>query len=303
MIQYLPHTEIDRAKWDLCLEQAPNSFIYGYSWYLDEVSAGWEALVLDDYRAVMPLTQHKKYGIRYLSQPFFTQQLGIFSKQALSQGELAAFIEAIPAKFRFIEIHLNEHNQILDESIKIRKRKNYVLELNKSYEKIQKGYNSQAKRNLKQAKKNSLELKAIGQEEVILFYKQHKALSTKGVKETDYKRLLQLMQKAYDKGKLLCKGVYAKSGELLAAGAFLAHKNRLIFLLGNASDSGKETGAMTYLMDCLIFQFAGHQMLFDFEGSEIEGIARFFKSFGSEKRNYYKYKRNNLPWLLRLFKS
>jgi len=103
--------------------------------------------------------------------------------------------------------------------------------------------------------------------------------------------------------KILAKGVYSKSGELLAAGAFLAHKNRLIFLLGNGSEMGKELGAMTLLMDNLIFQFANHQMELDFEGSEIEGIARFFKSFGSEKRNYYKLRKNNLPWILRLFKN
>jgi hypothetical protein len=56
-------------------------------------------------------------------------------------------------------------------------------------------------------------------------------------------------------------------------------------------------------MDNLIFQFANHQMELDFEGSEIEGIARFFKSFGSEKRNYYRLRKNNLPWILRLFKN
>jgi hypothetical protein len=56
-------------------------------------------------------------------------------------------------------------------------------------------------------------------------------------------------------------------------------------------------------MDNIIFLFAEHRMVLDFEGSEIEGIARFFKSFGAEKRNYYRYKRNRLPWLLRIFKN
>ncbi len=39
----------------------------------------WDALVLDDYQAVMPLTWRSKFGIRYLYQPAFTQQTGIFS--------------------------------------------------------------------------------------------------------------------------------------------------------------------------------------------------------------------------------
>ena len=32
----------------------------------------WDALVLDDYAAVMPLTWRRKYGTRYLYQPAFT---------------------------------------------------------------------------------------------------------------------------------------------------------------------------------------------------------------------------------------
>ena len=32
-IKYLQHKEIDKAKWDACIEQAPNGLIYGYSFY------------------------------------------------------------------------------------------------------------------------------------------------------------------------------------------------------------------------------------------------------------------------------
>ena len=57
-----------------------------------------------------------------------------------------------------------------------------------------------------------------------------------------------------------------------------------------------------YLFDHVIMQFAEHQMLLDFEGSEIPGIARFFKSFGSGKTHYFRLKINKLPWLLRWLK-
>ena len=59
-IKYLQHKEIDKAKWDACIEQAPNGLIYSYSWYLDAMSKHWDALVLKDYEAVMPLTWNKK---------------------------------------------------------------------------------------------------------------------------------------------------------------------------------------------------------------------------------------------------
>jgi len=61
-IQYLTNHEIDKVKWDECINSASNGLIYAYSFYLDHMSKHWDALVLGDYNAVMPLTWNKKYG-------------------------------------------------------------------------------------------------------------------------------------------------------------------------------------------------------------------------------------------------
>lgn len=302
MIRYLSHKEIEFEKWDLCLEQASNSLVYGYSWYLNQVSPNWDALVLDNYHAVMPLTHGRKYFIHYLHQPFFTQQLGVFAKVQLNQDLIIEFISSIPSKFRFIEVNLNEQNYFLSEEYNLIKRKNYLLNLNKPYDKLVKDYNNQALRNLKKSRKQEIELRTIQYKEVITFYRIHKSEVTLGVKAEDYLALEGLMEVAYKRGKLFSKGVFSKSGELLACGSYLMQKGRIIFLIGTSSASGRETGAMHYLMDSIIFQFANHKMLFDFEGSEIPGIARFYKSFGAIKTHYFRLKKNRLPWLLRLFK-
>lgn len=302
MIRYLSHKEIEFEKWDLCLEQASNSLVYGYSWYLNKVSPNWDALVLDDYHAVMPLTHGRKYFICYLHQPFFTQQLGVFAKAQLNQDLIIEFISAIPSKFKFIEVNLNEQNYYLSEEYKLIKRKNYLLNLNKPYDKLVKDYNNQALRNLKKSRKQEIELRTIQYKEVITFYRIHKSEVTLGVKSEDYLALEGLMEVAYKRGKLFSKGVFSKSGELLACGSYLMQKGRIIFLIGTSSASGRETGAMHYLMDSMIFQFSNHKMLFDFEGSEIPGIARFYKSFGAIKTHYFRLKKNRLPWLLRLLK-
>jgi len=59
MIDYLLHSDIDKMKWDACIQKAFNGNIYALSWYLDVVHEGWEALVEDDYVRVMPLTGNK----------------------------------------------------------------------------------------------------------------------------------------------------------------------------------------------------------------------------------------------------
>ena len=79
-IRYLRHEEIDKEKWDRCIDNAPNGLIYAYSYYLDAMSTHWDGIVSGDYQSVFPLTWNKKYGIKYLYQPFLTAQLGIFGE-------------------------------------------------------------------------------------------------------------------------------------------------------------------------------------------------------------------------------
>ena len=55
----------------------------------------WDALVLGDYEAVMPLTWNKKWNISYLYQPPFTASLASFGK-LLTEEIVRAFIAAIP---------------------------------------------------------------------------------------------------------------------------------------------------------------------------------------------------------------
>ena len=73
------HAQIDKTRWDDCLEASCNGLVYGHAWYLDVVCPGWKAWVWEEggeYQKVFPLTEGRKWGISYLYQPFFTQQLG-----------------------------------------------------------------------------------------------------------------------------------------------------------------------------------------------------------------------------------
>ena len=81
VIQYLPHAQINKTKWDACIAAAPNGLIYAHSWYLDEIIETWDALVMNDYESVMPLPYRKKYGVLYLFHPPFVAQLGLFGNE------------------------------------------------------------------------------------------------------------------------------------------------------------------------------------------------------------------------------
>ena len=132
-ITYLKNSEIDKTKWDECLQSAKNGLIYGHSFYLDRMADNWDALILDDYKAVMPLTWRRKIGVRYLYQPFLTAQLGVFGKN-INTDILNQFLDAIPPSFKYWDIYLNPANNYNIPGYELYQRSNYTLDLSKPYD-------------------------------------------------------------------------------------------------------------------------------------------------------------------------
>lgn len=290
MIRHIRHSNIDLVKWNACVETSANTLIYAQSWYLDLVSPGWDALVEDDFKRVMPLTGKTRFGIHYLAQPFFCQQLGLFSPDLITPSKFNEFISAVPPKFIWVDINCNNYNVFLsDESpanISCSSRLTYELPLHKSYEEIQRNFSRDHNRNLRSARKHSLQLRETKPEQVIELYLSSIARKTPEIKKGDYRRLNDLMTKALGMKKAICWGVFDQSEHLIASAFFLNDKHRIIFLFGAASSAGRKSGAMRFLFDELIQQFAGTPSLLDFEGSAIPSVARFYQGFGA-KKNFF----------------
>ncbi|MEA2107399.1 MAG: hypothetical protein U9P82_11900, partial [Bacteroidota bacterium] len=121
-INHLQNAQIDKQKWDLTIENSHNGLVYALSWYLDVVSPGWNALVLGDYEAVMPLPVKQKFGLEYLVQPPFCQQLGVFCSPDNENND-QYLLDQLQILFRYIHIQLNAENK-LTEACPL--RKNYV---------------------------------------------------------------------------------------------------------------------------------------------------------------------------------
>ena len=149
-IRYVPYKEIDFIKWDNCISNAPNGLIYGYTYFLDHMAKQWDALIWNDYEAVMPLTWNRKYGISYLYQPFLTAQLGIFGN-TITTELLEGFLQAIPSKFRYWDFYLNHRNVYAVKNFHLYQRRNYVLNLDKPYEDLYKNYRENIQRNIRKS--------------------------------------------------------------------------------------------------------------------------------------------------------
>ena len=300
MIRYLLRDEIEESLWDECIRRSFNGNLYGHSWFLDIVARDWNALVEDGYQRVFPLPFRKKYGISYIYQPFFTQQLGLYSRSALSSDILVDFLKAIPEKFRSVEINLNLHNKCDETRFQLLPQLNHELDLIHSYPKISEGYSENLRRNLKKAEKAGLTVfKDPRPETIVDLFRENRGKGIIQLDVEDYRRLLQMVYRCSHKGMADIRGVYNRQNQLIAGAIFIRSHDKTIFLFSGLSDEGREKAAMPHLIDTYIREKASQHLTFDFDGSNDPNLARFYKSFGSKEIIYQRVVIDRLPALAR----
>ena len=300
-IRYLERQQIDGQQWDACIDESPNGLIYGSRPYLDEMALHWDALVLGNYEAVMPLTWNKKWGVRYLYNPPLTPQLGIFSRIPITEDLIRSFLQEAGKHFKFAEIFLNYANGGSDR----KPFTNIVLDLNASYDKVRANYKKDLEKNLKRAAGFSLHYAPSSDvDSAIALYRKYYAAKTPHVVAADYKRFARFCNNALHTDSVIIRTVSAQNNQpSLAIALLLKKKGRLYLLMSVCSPDGRKMEANHFLLDQLIREFAETDTILDFDGSEIPGIAHFYRNFGGIDQPFFFYRYNQLPWPLRLFKS
>jgi hypothetical protein len=300
-IQYIPGDKLDKTKWDHCIDKAGNGLIYTYSYYLDHMCRHWDALVLGDYEAVMPLTWNKKYGIHYLYQPFLTAQLGVFGHN-ITAGLVEAFLNAIPSKFKYWDFYLNHKNVFAVNGFDIYERSNYVLRLNQSYEELSSQYRDNIRRNVRKAQQvGCLVKKDFDVEKVITLAMRQMRHHTKE-STGNAERFWKLYKYLHARQMAITYGVFSAQDELLASCAFFFSHRRAYYILVGNHPNGKTLGASHALIDAFIKDHAGKNLLLDFEGSDIPSLAFFYSSFGAAEESFAGIRRNKLPFYLKWMK-
>ena len=297
MIRYLTHNEIDFEKWDQCIDSSMNGVFYAYSWYLDMCSSPWDALVEDNYRAVMPLPVRKKIGIKYIYQPFFIQQLGVFSSKSLTAAVTEQFLNSIPGDVRFMDYNLNTYNRLPDHHKAIKsKGVTYELDLILPYEQLRARYSENTKRNIKKAIKNDVFITGHARpEEIITAFRNNSHRYRVPFTENDYRVLKHLIYAGMHKGMVSIKAAYTENNDFCGGIVFYRSHKKAVWLFSGSTPEARDNGAMSLLVDAFIRENAGKELVLDFEGSTNPDLARFYRGFGSEECVFLQIEMNNMP--------
>ena len=261
---------------------------YACAWFLDAVSPQWEALVGDDYAFVMPLPVKQKFGVKYVIQPRWTQQLGIFSAQPITPEIVKAFLAKIP--YLSYDFNLNYAN-IFGEI-----RPNSVIDLHHDYATLRQAYDSNTKRNIAKAQWHNLSIKPIDIEQFVQFW----SAENRQMPLEQHQKLPLLCAAATKHGCGKIRGVFSAENQLIAALFTIEIFDRIVYLTPVSNAEGKQKSAMFLLVDWLLQHHATSGQLFDCEGSRIPGVARFYAGFGAQPQNYFSVHRCRPQWLIKL---
>jgi len=292
--------DIDVEKWDNCITRSENSLIYALSVYLDHFAKNWDALVLNDYEAVMPLPWNKKYGFYYLYQPVYVTQLGVYGN-GITPAMVDIFLNNIPRRFRLWEIDFNENNRPAAYLSYCTSRVNMHLPLDLPYEELSKNYHRLTTRMIRKANEASLTIRenADPGENIRFYTKHYPRVGGSGKKAEAY--LTSAFNVAQERNELVSLALY-KGNEMAGMYMLLKDAMNIYSVIGGSSPAGKDAGGFYYLTDYAIRIHCRQNRVFRFEGSDKSGIAAFNGRFGAIPVHYLHLKVNRLPLVLRYFK-
>lgn len=295
----LKSNEIDPKAWDKLVEKCSDSKIFSKYDYLKAVSPDFEAIVQkegNDYKSAFPLTIKSKYGLDYIVQPVFTQQIQILSESGPASED---FMEALDKKLKnFISIRFSldeksAYRILKTSSYKSLKRISYVLDL--SEDEFEKGYSKNHKRNIKSANKTNWQLDINNDyESLINEFKRYKGKEIKLSRNfmDSFKKLVPFFK---SEEKIQIFSALDENGSRIASALFAGHKDVMTFLLSYSGGKAKKNGIMHAIINEWLLKHSKGYKLLDFEGGNIPSLARFYSAFGAKKQEFRYLEKHRFP--------
>jgi hypothetical protein len=304
--------ELDRSRWDEFILSSPQGYIYGLSDYLDIISPEWEAFVFhhdNRWLAVMPWFPKTKFGIKYVYQPVLCQFQGIYlseSVDSFTDQRAFALLAAETIQQNCQVFHCNFSGNFnypfpfIWKGFSVQPMVNFRLPI-KDEAALTKSFNHGNLEKIKKAERLKLSFRMTNSiEDCIELFKRHKGAELTFFKESNYDQLRTIYEVFKEKDMAFLTECCTSKGDLLAALMILRYKGTLIQLFAAVSDEGKKCGAMNYLIfKTMELGIRNGAEVYDFEGSMIESLESFFRSFGARPQTYWKVRRSPVTTILK----
>ena len=289
-----------KQKYQEFCESEPDIPIFSQYWWLDVVcgESHWDVALVEKGGHIvgsMPYYMKKKWLFNIITMPRLTHSMGPYLKFPLKQRSFKKLsfeknvcqdlISQLPSTDYFYQnfggavsnwlpFYWNNFCQTTAYT--------YVVDI-KSLEQLDASLEPDIRRRRKKAV--GLGLLVVESDDIKHFYELNKATYERHGKVIpyDFDLVKRLFQACRDRG--VVKLYFAQdNSEVVAAGFFVFDNDTMYYLMGGIEPKYKSLGGMDVILyDAIKFAFSTNRK-FDFEGSMVESIEKYFRGFGAEQK-------------------
>ncbi|MDR1455929.1 MAG: GNAT family N-acetyltransferase [Tannerella sp.] len=277
--------------------------LFSQDWWLDTVcgEANWEVLLIEEGRRVQAAWPLYRPCPHLVTMPPCTQTMGIWfapfpddmkyasalerrqslCRQLVDRLKSRVFLQRFPYTFTdWLPFYWAGYRQTT--------RYTYLLHNLKDAESLWDGMNRNLRRNIRKARdtcritvRTGIPVDDFLRMQSLTFERQHR----KNRQPDGVLRRLVDVCRARQQGELW--GGYDETGRLHAAAFVVWQKRSAYYLAGGGDPSLRHSGAHSLVLWEAIRFAAGRSDTFDFEGSMLPGVERFFREFGGIQTPYF----------------
>lgn len=283
-IRIIKNEDIDTVLWDRCITRAKNGDVFGYSWFLDSVSHKWSSIVLDNYKAVMPLPVNYFLGMPFIKNYKFQNKTDIYSRNELSDKIKNEFIIKAKSISKFVYIS-TENKFFLNHSSKSKTFYSRKLDLIRPYKQFSNNYNKFTIKQLYDSESSKIFFNTgILPNGITLLSSLTKTLKKK---EIDALRRLSAVSMRKNLGQIY--GAFNENNRLIAAILFISSHFKVNIIYAVQTKEAESKKALYGLIDFYIKQHSEKALTLDFFGMR-HFSENFFSETGAVKYPWYNFK-------------
>lgn len=283
--------------------------IFEQPWWLDIVAKGnWSAVTIeenDEIIARWPYVLKKNLFFSQIKMPKLTQTLGIWIKQnkktanedlSFQKDIVEKLLAKIPSSSSFLIALDSSFKYFLPfcwKGFTIKPMVTYKITDLANLDDIYSNFNKTAKKNINSSK-NKVTIKEEPDVQVLIDMLDITFKSQKRKSPIDPTLILEIDKacKKQNAGKFLT--AIDNQGNIHACSYFIYDQNTFYYLLSASNPEYRTSGAQSLILWEAIKFASEVSKEFDFEGSMIEGIEKFFRQFGAKPVVYYQISKSNL---------
>jgi lipid II:glycine glycyltransferase (peptidoglycan interpeptide bridge formation enzyme) len=277
--------------------------LFSQPWWLDTVCGpdNWSVALVEkggNIFASMPYYIEKKYGQTIIKHPKLTQTLGIYfkypkkqkyyKKLSFEKEMIHKLIEQLPKFDKFSKSFNYNTTNLLPfywKGFTLQVNYTYTIE-NITLEELEKGFETDIRRRRRKAEE--LGVKVYEGSDIEKFYELNQMTFIRQKASIPYS--FDFVEKLYTltREKDASKIFFAKyKGEVIAAAFLVFDKSNLYYIMGGIDPDKRDLGGMDMVQyESIKFALKSNRV-FDFEGSMIESIEKYVRSFGAIQKPYY----------------